>query len=219
MGGVGLLHHGAEEAGVLGDLALQDLAAEVDVAEQPSDRVFERVVGRRREEPGRHLAEVRGGGDPELLLGAEVVEERALGHPRRLAELVDRGGGEALAPDHRQRGVEELAAGVLAGGHRDSSVPSSIPTGRYACQAWRGAVRATPPLLTRPGYRENKSAFCTLCDVRHEMWHKHRLTLFSPILSKNISQILLHATVPRVCGRLLANLARGAATSSALPLA
>ena len=34
VGGVGLLHHGAEQAGVFGELALEDLAAEVDVAEQ-----------------------------------------------------------------------------------------------------------------------------------------------------------------------------------------
>ena len=117
VGGVGLLHHGAEEAGVFGQLALEDLAAEVDVAEQALERVGERLVGGGGEEAGGHLAEMGGGGDAELLLGAEVVEEGALGDAGRLAELVDRGGGEALAADHVHGGVEQLGAGVLVGGH------------------------------------------------------------------------------------------------------
>ena len=41
------------------------------------------------------------------LLRREVVEEGALGHPRRRAEVIDGRRAEPLAPDHRHRGVEQ----------------------------------------------------------------------------------------------------------------
>ena len=45
MGGMGFLQQRAEVAGVVGRLAAQDLTAEIDVAEQPIQRIFGVVVG------------------------------------------------------------------------------------------------------------------------------------------------------------------------------
>ena len=122
VGGVGLLHHGAEQAGVFGQLALEDLAAEVDVAEQALERIRGGLVGGGGEDAGGHLAEVGGGGDAELLLGAEVVEEGALGDARPP--------GRARRPRWRRspcRGSPSMAASSslvrasLLGGTGDSS--------------------------------------------------------------------------------------------------
>ena len=143
---VGLLHHRAEQAGIVGQPAPQDRSPEVDVAEDPRPGVGQRMVGGSGEEVGRHGAEVRRGGDPELFLGAEVMEEGPVGDARRAAEVVDRGRGIPLRPDHRYRGVEQPGLPVLA--RRGHSVH---PTLRPACQPVGMPVNRKSPLAKRGG--------------------------------------------------------------------
>ena len=115
MGVVGLLHHRAEEAGELRQLALKDRFAEVDIAEDAVARVgqaaiglsLEQRVGVRREPPRR--------GDGAGLLACEMVEERALGEPRLGANVLDPRGRIALGTDHMDRRVEELFVRSLRG--------------------------------------------------------------------------------------------------------
>src|SRR5437763_1376731 len=52
---------------------------------------------------------VRGGGDGQIVLALEVMEEAALGDARLAADVVDRAPRIALRADHVQRGVEELS--------------------------------------------------------------------------------------------------------------
>ena len=64
------------------------------------------------EQAGGHRAEGRRGGDAERLLRAEVVEEGALGHPCRPAQIIDAGRGKALLPDQHQGGVSAASLNV-----------------------------------------------------------------------------------------------------------
>src|SRR5690242_2917183 len=114
---VGLLHHRPEEAGELGELALQHDPAEVDVPQQPLERIGELPVRGLREHALRHLGEVLGRGDRELVLAVEVVEKASLGESGGIADLVDRGRLVALGADHMQGGVEKLPLRFVLDAH------------------------------------------------------------------------------------------------------
>ena len=119
VGRVGLLHQRAEQAGVVGQFALQDLGAEIDVAEQALQRVVEATIRRGGEEALGHFVPERRGRQREIVLAFEVVEEAALGDARGVADVVDRGRRIAALADHMQRRVEQLQLGLVrgAGGH------------------------------------------------------------------------------------------------------
>ena len=51
----------------------------------------------------------------ERFLAREMMEERALRHARRRAEVVDAGAGVALRADHAERGIEQLGTGGDSG--------------------------------------------------------------------------------------------------------
>jgi hypothetical protein len=107
MGGVSFLHHRTEEAGELGQAAVEQGRAKIDVAEQPRPRVWQRAVGRRGEGGLGGRGEVLGGGERELFLACEMMEEAALGQPGGRADVVDGRGGVALGADHMQRRVQQ----------------------------------------------------------------------------------------------------------------
>jgi hypothetical protein len=69
VGGVGLLDEGAEQAGVVGQLAGEDGGAEVEVAEQAIDRVLGLVVGSGGEEASGALLPVLDGGEGKRIFG------------------------------------------------------------------------------------------------------------------------------------------------------
>ena len=113
-GGVGfkrLLHHGAQQAGEIGQLALQNLGAKVDVGEHPLTRVGNLLIRRAGEQAAGHLGPITCGLNRQLFLALEVVEEAALAHARRVADVVHRGGGVALGAKHLQGGVQQLGFG------------------------------------------------------------------------------------------------------------
>lgn len=113
---VDLLRHGPDEAGEFGGIAVDDRLAELDIAEQAVERVVEPVVRRVREEGRGGFRPIGGGGDAERFLGLEMMEERALGDSRRLAEIIDGGRREALGPDDVPRRFEKPGAGIAAFG-------------------------------------------------------------------------------------------------------
>jgi hypothetical protein len=100
MTNVRLLHHRAGEAGETGDVALQQAAAKLEVAAH----ALERIGGGVERGGGEHLVRdfrpALRGRDRQRFLAVEVVKERALGQPGGPADVVDRGGGITLRPDH-----------------------------------------------------------------------------------------------------------------------
>ena len=96
MGLVGLLRHGAEEAGELRQVALKDRLAEIDVTQHPVARVGEARIGRGVEESVGVRREMGGGGDGAGLFAGEIVEERPLGEARFRADVLHPRGRIAL---------------------------------------------------------------------------------------------------------------------------
>ena len=118
-GGIGLvrlLHHRSGEAGELGYAADEDRFAEIDVAEQAISGSAVRVVGRAGKQGAGRLRPEVGGGDGEVFLAFEVVEEGALGDAGGGAQVIDAGGRVALGADHGEGGAEDLGAGGCLGG-------------------------------------------------------------------------------------------------------
>lgn len=89
---IGLLQHGADEAGEIGHAALQQDLAEGDMAEHAVERIGKIVTGRSGEQGARHLGPMLGGGAPQFVLALEMMEEGVLGDAGGGAGLVDRGG-------------------------------------------------------------------------------------------------------------------------------
>src|SRR3546814_13408933 len=91
------------------------------------------------------------GRDRQLLLALEVVEEAALGHPRRAADVLEARRRVALRTDNRERGIEEFRLGWMkCVGHvaPNPLVGLFIPTSGYVVQGkWYG------PLEIRSGER------------------------------------------------------------------
>ena len=115
VGVVGLLHHGAEEAGELGDGSDQYRRAEIDVAEQAIQGIRQLAIGRVTEKPLGHLRKMRGRGDRKVFLALEVMKERTLREAGRAADIVHRARRVALRADHMHRRVEQAGARVGPG--------------------------------------------------------------------------------------------------------
>ena len=114
---------------------------EVEVAEHAIGRVLGLVVRRVGEEPAGRDRPVVGGRDREVVLRREVVEERALRHPRRRAQVVHGRGVETLGPDHGDGGVEQAVPAGAAGGGRHVA---TIPTGWYGVNTRHSRPRQRP---------------------------------------------------------------------------
>ena len=96
------------------------------------------MVRSRLEKRGCDVGPVLCGRHRHRVLAGEVVKERPLGHACGSAEIVHSGGAIALRPDHIDRGVEQLGAGVGL----DHEV--YIPTGWYVVNLALVAVFAGP---------------------------------------------------------------------------
>ena len=140
MGVVGLLHHRAEQAGELRQVALKDRLAEIDVAEHPLARVGEARIGRGVEHGVGVRGEMGRRGDGAGFLAGEVMEERALGEAGLGADVLDAGGRIALRADHVDGGVEQPFVRARGGRrlaglrHRVIAAPSGLMRGS-ACGA------------------------------------------------------------------------------------
>src|ERR1700730_10330674 len=113
---VGLLTHGAEEAGELREGSRQDAGAKIDVAEQAVQRIGELAIRRCAKEPPGHLGKMLGRRDREVFLAFEVVEERALGQAGCGTDVVHGGPRIALRADHLHCRVEETSPRIGMGG-------------------------------------------------------------------------------------------------------
>lgn len=116
MGLVDFLHHRAEQAGVIGQFALQNFRPEIDVSENAITRVSDQRVRRVREQSSGHRVPVFDRHQRHLFFAFEVMKVAALGHACRRANVIERGGCVALATDYLQRGVEQLGLGSVFGG-------------------------------------------------------------------------------------------------------
>jgi len=92
VGFVGLLHHGSEETGELGELAHEDGFAEVDVAEKPANGIGQDSIGGGNENALSESGEMLRGGEGEIFLAFEVMKEAAFGEVCGGANVVDCGG-------------------------------------------------------------------------------------------------------------------------------
>jgi hypothetical protein len=81
-----LLHHRADKARELGNVAGEQLLSELEVAENTLQRVRVPVIWRSRKKLSGDIGPMLDGGDAEVLLGLEVVEEGALGDIARRAQ-------------------------------------------------------------------------------------------------------------------------------------
>jgi len=105
---IDFLDHGSDQASEAGKLASQDGFAEIDISQQPIDRIGERMVGRGEKKCARAFAPVRGGGQGEVLFAAEVVKEAALGQAGVRADIFDACGRVALGAKDVQRRVQDF---------------------------------------------------------------------------------------------------------------
>ena len=125
MGLVSFLNHRAQQTGELRQRALQDRDAEIHVTQQPLEGVAGTLVRRSCKQGVGHPREMGRGGQRQLFLAVEVVEEAALGELGGLADVLDASRRIALCADDMQRRVEEPDLGAVlcfGGGH---GVPSS----------------------------------------------------------------------------------------------
>src|SRR5262245_3949744 len=106
-----LLHHRADKARELGNVAGEQLLSELEVAENTLQRVRVPVIGRSRKKLSSHIGPMLYVGDAEVLLGLEVVEEGALGDIARRAQVIHRRRRIALGANDLQRHVENLRFG------------------------------------------------------------------------------------------------------------
>lgn len=112
---VDLLHHGADEAGELRELTLEECFAEVDVAEDTVEWIGQEVEGRGGKEAAGDGAPVLGGFEGEVFLAFEVMEEAALGETGGFADVFDACGGVTFGADDVKGGVEKLGFRVVFG--------------------------------------------------------------------------------------------------------
>ena len=132
VGVVSFLHHGAEEAGELGDRSGEDCRAEIDVAEQAIQGVCESAIGRAPEKLLGHLRKMRSCCDREIFLALEVMKERTLRKAGRAADVVHRARRVALRADHMHCRVEQASSRVRLLAGRRCIHEQYIPTGWYA---------------------------------------------------------------------------------------
>jgi hypothetical protein len=132
------LHHRAEQAGEFRWRATNECLAQIEVGEHAVPRVGQLLMGRLREQAAGDAVPVLHRSQRHRFLALEMVEKAALGHPRRRADIVDRGGGVTLGPDDLHGRIEQARAGVrrargagFRGDGRD--LAHTIPTGWYGC--------------------------------------------------------------------------------------
>lgn len=111
---VSLLNHGAQQAGKLRDLPLDNIASEVDIAQQSVQRVGGLIISCLRKEFIGHGGKMFGDGNRQLLFAFEVMKEAAFGDTRRLADVIHGGGRIAFGADNSHRRIQELAPGFCA---------------------------------------------------------------------------------------------------------
>ena len=136
---VGLLHHGADEAGEFGNVALNDRLAEVDIGEHAIQRIVMVVIRRGLEKRRSCLRPERRRRDAKRFLAVEVMKEGPFGDASRLAQIVNsRCCKTLLAHDVAGRfekpGSGTAAFGLIFGwsGHE-----KYIHSGWYVCQVAR----------------------------------------------------------------------------------
>ena len=105
---VDFLHHGAEEASELGQSALEDRLAKIDVAEEAIHGVGQGAIGRCCEYAVGHRRKMPGGRDRQFILAFEMVEETAFGDARSVANVVDCGGRITFGADNHQCCIEKF---------------------------------------------------------------------------------------------------------------
>jgi hypothetical protein len=103
---VHLLHHRTDETCELGDCPFQERFAEIEVAEDPIQRIGAVVVRRRLEKRSRNFGPMFRHSDRKRFFALEVVKERTLGHPRVNAELLNRGRRIAFLADERKGRIQ-----------------------------------------------------------------------------------------------------------------
>src|SRR5277367_38065 len=137
VGRIYLLHHRAHQTGEFGDFSFEDGFAEIDIAQDPVERVAVPVVWRRLEKTPRDLGPVICRGDRQSVLALEVMEERALRDAGLRAEFIDGSRRIALLADQRQGGIQQPLAGPDFFRLRRTSGfhPWTVPTSRYVCLA------------------------------------------------------------------------------------
>jgi len=103
---VDFLNHGPDETCEVRQVALQNCFAEVHIRKQPLERIGQLAVGRGGEEGAGHVSPIRSRRESQVLLAFEVMEEAALGQPRRFANILNACGCIALGADDVQGRVE-----------------------------------------------------------------------------------------------------------------
>ena len=133
----GFLHHRADKASELGNVAGEQLFSEVEVAEDTRKRICVQVIRSSGKKLARNLRPVAGGPDTEVFLALEVVEEGALGDPGGGAEIFDAGGCVTLGADDPQCSLQNLRPCIRRSCHlANPETPSRkyIPTGWYVAK-------------------------------------------------------------------------------------
>ena len=110
---VSFLDHRAEQTGEIREGTLQDRDAEVDVAQQPIERVGGILIRRCCKHGVSHRREVSGCGKCQIFLALEVMEEAALGEAGCLADVFDARRAIALGANDVQRCIKESDLGCV----------------------------------------------------------------------------------------------------------
>src|ERR1700722_14541269 len=87
---IDLLHQRAEKTGELGDFALEELLAKIEVAQDPMERIAVLLVRRAAEKDRWCVGPVVRRSDRKRLLALEMVKECALGDAGLDTKLIDR---------------------------------------------------------------------------------------------------------------------------------
>ena len=104
---IGFLNQRSEQARVVGQLALKNLPAKPDIAEQPLQRVTQLAVWCRCEKPFSHDSPMRRR-KCAFILAFEVMKKAALGHPCFVADVLDRSSRVAFRADDMQAAFRSL---------------------------------------------------------------------------------------------------------------
>jgi len=124
-GGVGvvdLLDHGSDQAGEVGEIALEDGLAEIDVSEEAVEWVGWTMVGGGGEELAGDFGPVVGGGEGQGFFAVEMVEEAAFGEAGGLADVFNARGGVAFGADDVEGRIKDFGLGFVSCFGRDHGV-------------------------------------------------------------------------------------------------
>ena len=116
---IGFLHHGSDKAGELANRPVQHVAPELQITENPVQRIFRRHERRAAEQFIRMQLPRFSGRNAKVHLGWKMMEERALGHACLPAEIVHGGRIESLLAHYFHGGADQLVfRGGLPWGHQ-----------------------------------------------------------------------------------------------------